>query len=640
MGRACTPWPVYPGAHMQRNRFAVVAVLVGLATACGDGSSTTTPYQPVNGAPVAQAGFDRIVGKRVAVTLDGTASYDPEGRPLTYLWTLVSRPAGSLASLDSAIYSVAHFQADVEGAYVARLQVSDGALVAADEVTITCVNTAPIANAGADREGSRGVPLAISGLASSDPDGDPIDYAWTLVSAPAGSSPALENAGTSTVTLTPDVFGTYVVRLTVDDGALSSSDDLSVTVVNHAPVANAGPDLVSNAGATLALSGAASTDPDGDSFTCAWTVVSTPDGSGLADAGTCSPTATFSMEGTYVYSLTVSDGSLTSAVADTVQVTVGKHVWMLGELVVDAEYSRSLDRIVTVSTGGNALNLVDPVAETVESVALSLAPTSVSVAPDGTHAAVGHNGYVSYVHLSPAPVAVEKVIATTADVFDVVLAGNGYAYAFPRIDQWETIRCLRISDGAETLSTGLSIRAGTRAKLHPGGAAIYGADNGLSPSDIEKYLLGSGTAAYAYDSPYHGDYAMCGNLWISEDGLRIFTACGNTFHANTTQGTTAGSDMTFAGVLESTTSVKWVDHSVAAGEVIAIPGADTTMVAYDDAFLTQTSTTAFPLVGVAGTGYAAHGRWAFFSGDAAARYALVAVDAAAGLLAPYAVISY
>ena len=72
--------------------------------------------------------------------------------------------------------------------------------------------------------------------------------------------------------------------------------------------------------------------------------------------------------------------------------------------------------------------------------------------------------------------------------------------------------CISLATGEETTSSGYSIYAGTVAKLHPGGKAMYGADNGISPSDIEKYDIQSGTASVLYDSPYHGDYAMCGDL--------------------------------------------------------------------------------------------------------------------------------
>jgi chitinase len=607
--------------------------------ACGGHSST-----PEDKPPIAQAGFDRTVGKNAAVVLDGSTSADPEGRPLSYLWSLVSKPAGSRAVLRSATSSVSGFTADVPGVYVARLQVSNGIQQSQDEVNITSLNLAPVAAAGSDRDASRGVALALSGAGSTDPDGDPIAYQWTLVSRPPGSAATLLGAATATATLTPDLYGPYVVRLIVTDGELSSADEVTITARNHAPVANAGNDLESNVGATLALSAAASSDPDLDPIGCSWAVVSWPAGSAasLSDAVSCSPSVTFDVEGTYTFSLVVSDGLLESA-ANTVQVTVHRRVWFLDHSLVDAEYSRQLDRVVAVGADPARLYVIDPATRTETSVDLDLTPTSVSVSPDGAYAAVGHDAYVSYVKLSP--LAAVKKIATTTSVFDLVLAGNGYVYAFPLRDQWEQIHCLDISSGAETLSTGYSIYDRTRAKLHPSGAAIYGADNGLSPSDIEKYGIGGGTAAYLYDSPYHGDYAMCGDLWISEDGLRIFTACGNTFHSTSAQET----DMTYAGALEGMSNVAWIDHSLAAGLVLAVPralpyayppqpNADAELRLFSDDFLALLEVVPLPRIGVGGQGFIAHGRFGFFSEDGMHRIAIVEVDASAGLLHPHAVV--
>ena len=69
------------------------------------------------------------------------------------------------------------------------------------------------------------------------------------------------------------------------------------------------------------------------------------------------------------------------------------------------------------------------------------------------------------------------------------MANNKWAYVFPKDDQWEYVRCinLNISTDNEANSTGGSMYAGTKGRLHPSGKFIYGADNGLSPSDIEKY---------------------------------------------------------------------------------------------------------------------------------------------------------
>lgn len=55
-----------------------------------------TPPETVPGEPIADAGADRVVAPLSTVTLDGTASYDPEGLAITaYQWKIVGVPAGS-----------------------------------------------------------------------------------------------------------------------------------------------------------------------------------------------------------------------------------------------------------------------------------------------------------------------------------------------------------------------------------------------------------------------------------------------------------------------------------------------------------------------------------------------------------------
>jgi hypothetical protein len=266
----------------------------------------------------------------------------------------------------------------------------------------------------------------------------------------------------------------------------------------------------------------------------------------------------------------------------------------------------------------------------------------VSVTPDGLHAAVGHAGLVSWVDLDAATLV--TTLPVSADVFDVVAGGNGYVYAFPRADQWVAIHTVNVATGAETLSSASAIRAGTRAKLQPGALAIYGADNGLSPSDIEKYSIAGGTAQLQYDSPYHGDYAMCGDLWLSADGARIFTKCGNVFRTSTLQ----ADDMRWSGSLSPGTysSLAWVSDSSAANEIAVLPeagwngGDDTALRFHERTFLALTSTVKLPRLAVGGLGYPTHGRFVFHRKDGGARYVLVQVDAASGLLDDYALVVY
>ena len=64
-------------------------------------------------------------------------------------------------------------------------------------------------------------------------------------------------------------------------------------------------------------------------------------------------------------------------------------VHSLGLHVIAADYSKALDRMIIVSAEPNQLNIYDPVSRANTAVPLLLLPTSVSVSPDGLHAAVG-----------------------------------------------------------------------------------------------------------------------------------------------------------------------------------------------------------------------------------------------------------
>jgi glycosidase len=128
--------------------------------------------------------------------------------------------------------------------------------------------------------------------------------------------------GTVTVTLPSSV---YVGLFTTshNDGVVTTSTFSNVTLTgaaNNPPTANAGPDKSLAAGTTSTTLPGSGSDPDGTAVTYSWTKVSGP-----AATLTNANTATLSVSGltngsTYVFQLTVSDGSLTAS--DQVQVTV------------------------------------------------------------------------------------------------------------------------------------------------------------------------------------------------------------------------------------------------------------------------------------------------------------------------------
>ncbi len=89
--------------------------------------------------------------------------------------------------------------------------------------------------------------LQLDGSRSYDPDGDPLSYAWTLVTVPEESvadTSWIVSAEDERPTFTPDAPGDYQFSLTVDDGALVSSPS-TLTLTLHEPgilTVDAGPD--------------------------------------------------------------------------------------------------------------------------------------------------------------------------------------------------------------------------------------------------------------------------------------------------------------------------------------------------------------------------------------------------------------
>ncbi len=187
-------------------------------------------------------------------------------------------------------------------------------------------NRAPIASAGSAQSVVQGSTVALSGLASADPDGDTLSYAWSISSKPAGSAAALSSYTAATPLLSTDLLGNYVIQLTVTDGK-GGSATASVTItalLNSAPTANAGAAQSAYVGATVYLSGAASSDPDGDALTYSWTLASKPASStsSLVNANTANPSFVSDLVGSYTAQLIVKDSRNASSSASQVTITV------------------------------------------------------------------------------------------------------------------------------------------------------------------------------------------------------------------------------------------------------------------------------------------------------------------------------
>ncbi|MDD2231153.1 MAG: PKD domain-containing protein [Candidatus Cloacimonetes bacterium] len=85
------------------------------------------------------------------------------------------------------------------------------------------VNSAPVANAGTELNVRTGRLLTLDGSASSDADGNTLSYAWSFTSKPAGSNAVLSDTTSIHPAFTPDIDGSYVINLVVNDGKIDSA---------------------------------------------------------------------------------------------------------------------------------------------------------------------------------------------------------------------------------------------------------------------------------------------------------------------------------------------------------------------------------------------------------------------------------
>jgi hypothetical protein len=267
-----------------------------------------------NARPVANAGPDQVievVGTKV--TLDSSRSTDANGDQLSCQWSL-TKPDGTPGQLSDPAAAKPIFVADMHGGYLAQLIVSDGQLSSeASTVKITFKNVAPVAIAGDDQViQNLGDTVTLQGSAT-DANGDTtLTYAWSFTSKPDGSKALLENSGTLMPTFKADLYGDYVVQLTVSDGfGGTGTDTVMISFLNVAPRADAGPDqAVKLYNDQVNLDGSASHDENGDTISYSWAFTQKPIGSqaDLIGADTATPSFKADLYGDYMVQLTVSDG--------------------------------------------------------------------------------------------------------------------------------------------------------------------------------------------------------------------------------------------------------------------------------------------------------------------------------------------
>jgi len=123
---------------------------------------TVTINAEGNTAPVAEAGTDQTVAVGENVFLDGSGSFDSDDDPISFTWSIISKPEESLAELDDTALVNPCFTPDKVGDYVVQLIVNDGELDSEPDTVVITVKESGIIKIKIDiKPGSCPNPLSL-----------------------------------------------------------------------------------------------------------------------------------------------------------------------------------------------------------------------------------------------------------------------------------------------------------------------------------------------------------------------------------------------------------------------------------------------------------------------------------------------
>jgi hypothetical protein len=185
-----------------------------------------------NKPPIAVAGPDQATSLPAdSISLDGSASNDPDGKITHWLWTKISGPSFANIADKSSAKTIARNL--VTGVYQFELKVTDDKGLSAKDtlmVTVSSGNHPPVACAGTDQ--TLTLPtnnVLLDGSCSTDPENNIVSFLWQKISGPSNFN--ILNAGAVQTQATNLVDGVYQFEVKVTDAAgLFAKDTIKVTV--------------------------------------------------------------------------------------------------------------------------------------------------------------------------------------------------------------------------------------------------------------------------------------------------------------------------------------------------------------------------------------------------------------------------
>jgi len=242
-----------------------------------DGAAATDTINitinPINVAPITNAGSDQTVNEGTTVALTGSGT-DSDGTLASYSWIQTDGSNVTVTNADTASASFDAPSTLEQLTLTFQLTVTDNeGATSTDTIDIMVepVNVAPIVHAGSDQTVNEGTTVALTG-SGTDSDGALASYSWIQTD---GSNVTVNNADTTSASFdAPSTLEqltlTFQLTVTDNEGATSTDTiDIMVEPVNVAPIVHAGSDQTVNEVTTVALTGSG-TDSDGTIIQYSW----------------------------------------------------------------------------------------------------------------------------------------------------------------------------------------------------------------------------------------------------------------------------------------------------------------------------------------------------------------------------------
>ena len=401
-------------------KLALIALTAIILAACSSGGSDEDPV--TNTAPTFSASSVSIsVEENVIGVIYTAQATDAEGNTINYALSggvdqakfSIDASSGELRFVSAPDYEVP----DDDGrdrTYEVQISASDSLASSSMSLSVSITNVvedgesnnrAPTASISVSPDPdsttlTTATEITLNGSDSSDPDGDTLDYTWSQAS---NQSIDLSSTSTATTTFTAANPGTYTFTLTVDDGSLTDSAEVTLEIIqadstNRAPTAiiSVSPDPDSTTLTTtteITLDGSNSSDLDEDTLTYEWSQPS----SQSIDLSATNATTTFTATapGTYTFTLTVDDGELEHSSQVTLEISQANRAPIASISVSPDPDSTTLTTATEITLDGSASSDPDedtltyewsqPSSQSIELSSTTTATTTFTATAPGTY---------------------------------------------------------------------------------------------------------------------------------------------------------------------------------------------------------------------------------------------------------------